>query len=264
MKKENEAIKGRIIIYIRDLFEHEEEDYYKSVRVGKIWSNNYIEYESNCDRNKILSVKEYFNKIRPYLKDVINYLKKSDIWKIQLLIRINFMSSEDNIEKRVMYSKGENIEIRINNTADEIIVELIQSLLSRYQIGLKTLMKRSDFIFDCIYLLYYRCHKINFKHSRSYIDSPDWIKKVAINPISKKAMNCFRYAITVAWNHKEIGKYPEIITKIKAFIKKYEKKRKKYPFEKDHCKKSEKNNLTIALNVLLGEKKNISCLCFKT
>ena len=68
-------------------------------------------------------------------------------------------------------------------------------------------------------------------------------------------MNCFRYAITVAWNHKEIGKYPEIITKIKAFIKKYEKKRKKYPSEKDHCKNFEKNNLTIALNVLFGEKK---------
>ena len=33
----------------------------KPVRVSKFWSNNYIEYESNSDRNKRLSVKEYLN-----------------------------------------------------------------------------------------------------------------------------------------------------------------------------------------------------------
>ena len=30
---------------------------------------DYIEYESNGDGNKAVSVEEYFNKIRPYLKD---------------------------------------------------------------------------------------------------------------------------------------------------------------------------------------------------
>ena len=30
---------------IRNLFEHEEEDYYKPVRAGNSFSNNYIEYE---------------------------------------------------------------------------------------------------------------------------------------------------------------------------------------------------------------------------
>ena len=41
-----------------------------------------MEYESNGDGNKTLSVKEYLNKIRPYLKNLINDLKKSDTWKI--------------------------------------------------------------------------------------------------------------------------------------------------------------------------------------
>ena len=77
-KKQNKAIKNRIISDIRNLFEHEEEDYYKPVRVDNFWSNNYIEYESEGDRNKILSVEEYLNKIRPYLKDMINNLKKPD------------------------------------------------------------------------------------------------------------------------------------------------------------------------------------------
>ena len=37
-------------------------------------------------------------------------------------------------------------------------------------------MKGSDFIFDCVNLLHYKCHKINLKRDGLYIDSPDWIK----------------------------------------------------------------------------------------
>ena len=50
--------------------------------MSNVWSNNYIEYESNGDKNKALSVEEYLNKIRPYLKDIINNLQKFDTWKI--------------------------------------------------------------------------------------------------------------------------------------------------------------------------------------
>ena len=53
-------------------------------------NNNYIVYESNGDRNKTLSVKEYLNEIRPYLTDIINNLEKPDTWKIQLTI-ISFL-----------------------------------------------------------------------------------------------------------------------------------------------------------------------------
>ena len=69
----------------RNLSKHMKEVYYKPVRVGNVWSNNYIEYD---DRNKTLSVEEYLNKIRPYLKDIINDLKKFHSWKIQLMITI--------------------------------------------------------------------------------------------------------------------------------------------------------------------------------
>ena len=63
---EENVIKGIIIRDLRNLFEHEEEDYSKPV--GNSWSNNYIEYKSKDDR-KTLSIEKYFNKIRPYLKD---------------------------------------------------------------------------------------------------------------------------------------------------------------------------------------------------
>ena len=45
-------------------------------------SKYYNGYKSNNDSNKTLSVEEYLNKIRPYLKDIINNLKKSGTWKI--------------------------------------------------------------------------------------------------------------------------------------------------------------------------------------
>ena len=55
-----------MLIDIKNLFEHEEEEhYYNTARVSSFWSNNHIEYESNVDRNKT-SVEEYLNKIRPY------------------------------------------------------------------------------------------------------------------------------------------------------------------------------------------------------
>ena len=41
-----------------------------------------IEYESNGDRNKNLSLEEYLDEIRPYLRDTITDLQESDIRKI--------------------------------------------------------------------------------------------------------------------------------------------------------------------------------------
>ena len=119
--KETKEIKYRILRDIKNLFEQEKENCYKSVRVNNFWSNNHIEYESNGDRNKTLSVEEYLNKIKPYLKDIVSNLKKSDTWKIKLAIANNFISSTDNDKERARHSKSDNIEIMINDEADEVI-----------------------------------------------------------------------------------------------------------------------------------------------
>ena len=83
---------------------HGEKDYFKLVRVGSFWNNNYIEYKSNGDRNKTF-IKDYLTEIKPYLNDIINNLKKSDTWKIQLAIY--FIFSKDTGEEHVMHSKSE-------------------------------------------------------------------------------------------------------------------------------------------------------------
>ena len=96
------------------------------------------------------------------------------------------MSSKDNDEECVMHSKGDNMEMMINDKADEVMQELFQSLLSRYQNGLETSMPGCDFIFDCVHL--------NFKRDGSYIDSPDSLKNknATIKLINKKDHKCIK------------------------------------------------------------------------
>ena len=85
--------------------------------------------------------------------------------------------------------------------------ETFESLLNRYQIRLETSIRCSDFIFDCVNLLRYKCHKINLKRGGSYLDSSDEAKnkKTTINPINDND-KYFQYAATVTLNYKEIGK----------------------------------------------------------
>ena len=71
----------QIIWDIRALFK-QESDNYQAIRVDNFWDNNYIEYESNGNKNKNLSVQEYVDEIKPYLRDIIINLQKSDEWEI--------------------------------------------------------------------------------------------------------------------------------------------------------------------------------------
>ena len=57
-KKRNSWIRD-----IQTLFEQEEKDYYKPKRLNNFWNNNYVDYESNGNKNRNLSQDEYLNKI---------------------------------------------------------------------------------------------------------------------------------------------------------------------------------------------------------
>ena len=110
----------------------------------------------------------------------------------------------------------------INDEADEVIEKLFELLKNRYQNNLES-MKGSDFVFNYVHLMYYKCHKVSPNCGGSYIYSPASIKnkKATINPINKKVNKYFQFAATVALNHEQIGKHPERITKIKPFDSKW-------------------------------------------
>ena len=80
-------------------------------------------------------------------------------------------------------------------------------------------MRRSEFVYDDVDVLYYNHNKVSLSRGGSYIDSPKWLKnkKATIYPQNKKDDRCFQYAVTVALNYEQIGYHPKRISKIKTF-----------------------------------------------
>ena len=138
------------------------EDYYKPIIVNSYFNNNYIQYESKGDKDKILTIRKYLNMIRPYLVNMINVHKNQSEWKIQLTMAINFISSKpDSDETRIMHIKSINTEIMIGSDTNEVIEELLKSLLVEYQENLEEKMRDSEFVFDGVNVLYYDLNKIS-------------------------------------------------------------------------------------------------------
>ena len=148
-------------------------DYYKPIKTKSAFNGNYIEYESKGDKDKNLLPIEYFDMIRPYLRDMINDHKTRREWKIQLTMQINFISSKDSEETRTMHTKSHNIEIMMGKETNEIIENVSEFLLQNYRKDLEESMTGSEFVPDSIDLLYYHLKKIGVKRGGSYIDSPE-------------------------------------------------------------------------------------------
>ena len=94
----------------------------------------------------------------------------------------------------------------MNDEADEVIEKISELLKDRYQNNLESL-KGSEFVFDYVYLLYYKCHKINPSRGGLYIQilviglKIQKKKKKTINAFNKKDNKYFQYPAIVALNH---------------------------------------------------------------
>ena len=110
----------------------------------------------------------------------------------------------------------------IGSETNEIIKNLFESFLQKYQEGLEELMRGSEFVYDSVDVLYYNLNKV-LSRGGSYINSPKWLKnrKETINPQHKKDDKCFQYVLTVALNYEKIKKDPQRISKINPFIDQY-------------------------------------------
>ena len=165
---------------------------------------------------------------------------------------VNFISSKDSDETRTMHARRNNVEIMVGSERNEIIKDLFEFLLQKYQEGLEESMRGSEFVYDNVDVLYYKFNKVSLTRGVSYIDSPKWVKskRATINPQNKKDDRCFQYAVTVALNHEQIKVHPERISKIKPVIDKYDWKEIDFPSTGKDWKKFESNNKSIALNIL--------------
>ena len=126
-----------------------DEDYYKPAMTNGAFNNNYIQYESQKDKVKNLSIKKYLDIIRPYLSDIKNDHKTQGRWRIH--------SGNNMMDGKTR----NNVKITMFNETNEIIMEHFKYFLQKYQERLEELMRRSGFIFDSADALYYDLYKIS-------------------------------------------------------------------------------------------------------
>ena len=245
-----------------------DEDYYKPIIAIGAFNSSYIQYESKGDKGKNLSIKEYLNMTKPYLSEIINDHKTrglvrhhsgnktwveetSSEWKIQLTIAINFISSKDSDETRTMHTKSNNVEIMMGSETDEIIEDLFEFFLQKYQEGFEESMRGSELAYDSVNALYCNLNKVSLRRVGSYINSPKWLKNKKATIIPKnKDDKCFQYALTIALNYEQIKDHPERISKMKPFIYKYSWREIDFPSHSKDWRKFQSNNKSIALNIL--------------
>ena len=152
------------------------------------------------DKEKELSVKQYVNMITPYLYDLINdHRIARRVWKIQINMHVNFISSRDTGETRIYYVWSDNVSIMQGENTNAIIREIFRSFLHNYQQELK-MIKGSDFVFESVDLLDYKLHRVRLNRGGSYIKSPKWLenKKAVINPKNENHDQCLRWSIICA------------------------------------------------------------------
>ena len=149
---------------------------------------------------------------------------------------------------------SDNITIRPTDDANNIITELYNSLLHRYQETLENKMEGSNFAYAYINFLDIKFNTIDLIRGGTYIPSPKWIsnKKATINPLNNEGEDvyCFMYAITISLNHTEIGKHSERISKIIPYIPNYNCEHINFPAQRKDWENFEKDNDDIALNIL--------------
>ena len=149
-----------------------DKDYYKPKLNKSGYNKTYAQYESKGD--KISNLKEYINLIEKYLRELIEEYKLKGEWKVQLTIEVNFISLKPGSdETHIMYTRSNNIEIMFGDNNDDIIEQLFESLLKKYEENLQNKMRGSEFEFDGIKFLYYDFNKTSINRGGSYIDSPN-------------------------------------------------------------------------------------------
>ena len=166
-------------------------------------------------------------------------------------MHVNFVSSNDTGETSTIFVWSDSEEIRLGNETDDIVKGLLNSFLNNYQKEEILLRNGSNFEFESVDLLSDHVYKTRLKRGKSYIKSSEWVlNKTAIINSKSKDDNCFQYSITVALNHQNIENHLGRISNIKPFIDQYKWESVDFPAEITDWKKFERNNKTIALNIL--------------
>ena len=127
--------------------------YYKPIDVKSSFEGNYVNYQSNGDKDRSLAITFYLMKVEPFLCDFIYFYKENGEWKIQLSIQVNFIADNNDDKGLILHTKSNNVEIMRGIDSKTIVTELYDTLKQRCQERLETKMDASNYIFDRVVLL---------------------------------------------------------------------------------------------------------------
>ena len=170
------------------------------------------------------------------------------VWKIQISMRVNSISSKGTGETRTIYVWSDNVSIMWGSDTDNIIRKFLKSFLHNYQEEFK-IIKESDFLFEGVELMDYKLHRVRVKRGGSYIKSPEWLlhKAATINPKNKNDDECLRRSTISALNYNEITK-----REFENIFKKTKHEDKDFSPHQIDCQNFEQNNESIPINVLFS------------
>ena len=180
--------------------------YYKPILAKESFNGSYQMYTCRGDKNRDMDISLYLDKVRQYLITLIDEKKISD-QKIQLDIAINLRRIKKH-DRITFYVKSKNIICLPSDNSEDILEQLINSLYKYYEDKLLICGTDSSYVYESVEGLSIHFHKIDLNRGSSFMPSPDWLKNkgATINPQNTKDNYCFMYAVTIALNHKEIGK----------------------------------------------------------
>ena len=227
------------------------DDYFKPILAKDSFESNYQMYSCRGDKDRIMSISQYLNTVKPYLFALIGEKKNISSQKIQLVKAVNLihLTKRDRI---TFYVKSKNITTCPSDKTEQILYQLYDSLLKYFEDKLMICRTDSGYVYESIEGLDIHFHKIDLRRGSSYIPSPEWllVKKAVVNPKNKKDNYCFAYAPTIAIYHKEIGKHLDRISnELLDCTEKLNWNGTDFPASTSDYKKFKKLNKDIALNV---------------
>ena len=162
---------------LRYLFDKDdEEDYYEPKLINTAFENNYFQYETTSEIKNMLPLDEYFKMVQSHLIQLINNHKNDNNRKIQLTMNVNFTPVEDLNDKRSLYINTKNFEIMLGSDTNEIVNELFDSIIQKYQELLDNATNDSGLVSEGVETTTYDINKTTINRSGSYIESPTWLK----------------------------------------------------------------------------------------
>ena len=205
-------------------------------------------------------VDTYIEKITPYMKALIDQqIRDMSSAKAQLCMWIKWKREEF---EQANYFPGEVHEIIVEKAFNSKMVEIFQGsnideILGKMFAYIKTQIEnpalpKSAFTLDSIMHLDISFYELQLTRGSTYINLPPWIanKKAVINPQNHKDDECFKWGVIASLHHEEIDFHPERISKLKPYSDLYNWKGMQFPVTINQIEKFEKNNPSIAVNVL--------------